>query len=59
MVAENERLSDVRERQRMAGIEAIKAKIRAKFEAGGGDALEAGMAEKVSPPPKRDPRSLA
>eukprot|EP00740_Mantoniella_antarctica_P001394 CAMPEP_0181358556 /NCGR_PEP_ID=MMETSP1106-20121128/5579_1 /TAXON_ID=81844 /ORGANISM="Mantoniella antarctica, Strain SL-175" /LENGTH=426 /DNA_ID=CAMNT_0023471537 /DNA_START=1 /DNA_END=1281 /DNA_ORIENTATION=- len=53
MVAENERLSDVRERQRMAGIEAIKAKIRAKFEAGGGDALEAGMAEKAAEDERR------
>ena len=53
MMAENERMGEEAARKRLAEIEAKKAKIVAMFEAAGGDALEAGMAEKAAADERR------
>lgn len=59
MMRDNERLADEREKARIADIEAHKAKILAKFLAGGGDALETGMAEKAAEDERRMNEELA
>lgn len=59
MLAENDRVAEERERKRLADIAAHEAKIRAKFEAGGGVALEAGMAVKAAEDERRMHEELA
>ena len=59
MMLENERLAEERVQKRLADIEEHNAKIRAKFEAGGGDALEVGMAVKAAEDERRMNEELA